>query len=554
MIKRSISFLLCIVLFISTISISFADNDKLKTEETIFFGEYEQDNDLSNGKEPIEWIVLDSQEGKSLLVSKYALDHKAFQDTGYGDTTWEVCSLRSWLNEEFLYEAFSEEERRKILTTTIDDIQSPLSDNSDPVIVPLSDKVFLLDLSEVKKYFPSDNQRRCDVTPYSESDLAVYSVVSLYSGWWLRSLGDLSYDVAYVDVYGEIETNIMYYSINGNVISHQYRLVRPAIWIDSSDLIYTKNDDVDDSTPIIWGEEYSYGDLTYSFVQEEALSYYSLRGKDANAVVTAVNTNAIPNTERINAKIQEVMEASNYEPTAGEIDGVQTEVYGSEDSDAFIMATYGDWGVNMMLFVDGATGIADYYSGTIKTESELQPPASNNSILGSAMQSTAEDSKKVKQFSLSAREYIDAFNKRYRTFGMTLEADQKRDDCWFAINGELTDIRVQFCDKVNGPWTTGSGLDMEEWNWLYAYIVTDDYTVDLEYFANWPMFCSFLASIVDCEFTQEEFVEKCEGSGTNGFPVFTYIKDGIKNEIEFRDASVGNYHQTVYSASVEIIQ
>lgn len=160
----------------------------------------------------------------------------------------------------------------------------------------------------------------------------------------------------------------------------------------------------------------------------------------------------------------------------------------------------------------------------------------------------------VKQFDLSAREYIDVYNKKYGSLGMTLEADQKRDDCWFTINGERTDIRIQFCDKVNGPWTTGSGLDMEKWNWLYAYIATDDYTIDIEYFASWPMFCSFLASVVDCEFTQQEFIENCEGSGPDGYPVLTYIKDGIKNEIQFRDASVGNYHQTVYSASVEIIQ
>ena len=67
----------------------------------------------------------------------------------------------------------------------------------------------------------------------------------------------------------------------------------------------------------------------------------------------------------------------------------------------------------------------------------------------------------VKQFDLSAREYIDAFNKKYGSIGMTLEADQTRDDCWLTINDERTDIRIQFCDKVNGPWTTGSGLDME---------------------------------------------------------------------------------------------
>ncbi len=188
------------------------------------------------------------------------------------------------------------------------------------------------------------------------------------------------------------------------------------------------------------------------------------------------------------------------------------------------------------------------------------PIASTDNAPTSSKEERLSNSKKgneasaVKQFDLSAREYIDAFNKKYGSIGMTLEADQKRDDCLLTINDERTDIRIQFCDKVNGPWTTGSGLDMEKWNWLYAYIATDDYAIDIEYFASWPMFCSFLASVIDCEFTQQEFIENCEGSGPNGYPALTYIKDGIKNEIQFRDASVGNYHQTVYSASVEIIQ
>lgn len=549
MIKRSISVLLCLILFISGSSISLADNGQpiadYKSKETIFFGEYEQDNDLENGKEPIEWIVLDVQGGKSLLISRYVLDCQPYNKI-WTYITWETCTIRNWLNDTFLNNAFSAEEQEAIITTDVDNSSSQghskwrTNGGNDT-----KDKIFFLSYVEAGKYFHSDNARSCELTAYAATQIG-----DNY-GWWLRSPGSEQSDATRVPSNGIYEniTTIVYYTVG----------VRPAMWVNLDALselvdIGEELDGQHADSLLIWGQEYSCGELSYSFVQEDALSYYSLRGKDANAVVTAVNTNAIPNTERINAKIQEVMEASNYEPTAGEIEGVQTEVYGSEDSDAFIMATYGDWGVNLMLFVDGAAGIADYFSGTIKTEDELQEPPASNSILGSAMQSAAEDSGTVKQFNLSAKEYIDAFNKRYATFGMTLEADQKRDDCWFIINGENTDIRIQFCDKVNGPWTTGSGLDMEKWNWLYAYIDTDDYECDIKYFASWPMFCSFLASIVDCEFTQEEFMENCKASGPDEFPVLTYLKDGIKNQIQFRDASVGNYHQTVYSASVEIIQ
>ena len=49
-----------------------------KEPETVLFGSYEQDGDAANGKEPIEWLVLDRDGDKALLLSKYALDHQSF--------------------------------------------------------------------------------------------------------------------------------------------------------------------------------------------------------------------------------------------------------------------------------------------------------------------------------------------------------------------------------------------------------------------------------------------------------------------------------------------
>ena len=73
---------------------------------SVSFGSYEQDNNPANGKEEIEWIVLDVQGDRSLLISKYALDCKKY-NTEWTDGTWESCSLRKWLNSDFLNAAFS---------------------------------------------------------------------------------------------------------------------------------------------------------------------------------------------------------------------------------------------------------------------------------------------------------------------------------------------------------------------------------------------------------------------------------------------------------------
>ena len=40
--------------------------------DIIEFGSYEQDNDSSNGSEPIKWRVLEVSDGSALVVSEYA--------------------------------------------------------------------------------------------------------------------------------------------------------------------------------------------------------------------------------------------------------------------------------------------------------------------------------------------------------------------------------------------------------------------------------------------------------------------------------------------------
>ena len=60
--------------------------------DIVILGSYEQDNNLSNGPEPIEWQVIGSRNGHTLLLSKYALDCKRYNESNV-DITWENCTL-----------------------------------------------------------------------------------------------------------------------------------------------------------------------------------------------------------------------------------------------------------------------------------------------------------------------------------------------------------------------------------------------------------------------------------------------------------------------------
>ena len=61
----------------------YGEEELAEKYESIKFGKYEQDNSLDNGKEDIEWIVLEKNENKFLLISKYILD-KIQYDEGIG--------------------------------------------------------------------------------------------------------------------------------------------------------------------------------------------------------------------------------------------------------------------------------------------------------------------------------------------------------------------------------------------------------------------------------------------------------------------------------------
>lgn len=196
--------------------------------DTITFGAYEQDNNTSNGKEAIEWTVLDKDGMSLLLISKQALDCQQY-NTSYTDVTWESCSLRKWMNGTFLNKAFNAEEQAQIQNTTVSADKNP-EYNTNPGNAT-TDKVFLLSINEVEKYFNSDEARKCAPTAYAKAQGAYTSdIYKTASGaatcwWWLRSPGYNQTHAAYVHTDGSV-----YYV--GNYVSIDIGAVRPALWIN----------------------------------------------------------------------------------------------------------------------------------------------------------------------------------------------------------------------------------------------------------------------------------------------------------------------------------
>ena len=189
----------------------------------ITFGIYEQDNKTANGKEAIEWLVLAKENNRMLVISRYALAVKPYNKTGT-KVTWENSTLRTWLNKDFLNNAFGSAGQAVIPTVTVSADKNP-KHSTDPG-KSTQDKVFLLSCVEANKYFKTNSDRECKPTVYAKAQSQDGYVVSGDVCWWLRSPGGLQNMAACVDYSGAVHAYGDYVYIDDG------SAVRPAMWIE----------------------------------------------------------------------------------------------------------------------------------------------------------------------------------------------------------------------------------------------------------------------------------------------------------------------------------
>ena len=198
--------------------------------ETVFFGNYEQDNNTKNGKEEIEWLVLAKENDRILVISKYALDNQPYHTVELQQVTWETSTLRKWLNSDFLDAAFSTNEQAMILTVTVSADKNPDYDTKPGIST--NDQVFLLSIKEADKYFISNSDRKCKGTNYCYAQGAT-KWSNGYCTWWLRSPGRYSFEASLVSAGFDVS--------NGDPLSEAIHFtdvphaVRPALWISLED-------------------------------------------------------------------------------------------------------------------------------------------------------------------------------------------------------------------------------------------------------------------------------------------------------------------------------
>ena len=122
--------------------------------EIVSFGRYWAGTKMENV--PIDWVVLDEDEEHLFLVSKQSIVTKPLDDEG--NDGWGHSSIRKWLNNDFFNLAFTEYERCWIVTQELTTHYDEYYDNP-AADIKTTDKVFLLSMNDLDKYFTTRESR-----------------------------------------------------------------------------------------------------------------------------------------------------------------------------------------------------------------------------------------------------------------------------------------------------------------------------------------------------------------------------------------------------------
>jgi len=212
--------------FTKTISDIEAAQEPTKEFEKIMFG----------GQ---DWLVLDKQDGKALILSETVTEFKRFHHTNT-DITWAECELRGYLNGDY-YNSFSDQEKARIIQTRVKTSVQPWHGTNGGA--DTDDYIFILSVQEVVKYFGDSGDM--DIRKGFWASMEGYwlgngfgqVLFDKYNNariakdadgkkqtWWLRSPGRLNIFAMGVGTDGAL-------GFTGHGVHGTNKTVRPAMWV-----------------------------------------------------------------------------------------------------------------------------------------------------------------------------------------------------------------------------------------------------------------------------------------------------------------------------------
>ena len=205
--------------------VSLKDRKSFEMGDKISFGRYFQGED--DKKRALYWYIIDLNNNQMTLLSKYAIRSLPYHSEKK-NTTWETCSLREYLNDQFYNAAFNEKEQTAILNMPL---EPALGDGKSLIQSRRTrDKVFLLDADMVGNL--PDEISRCYPTKKAVAENSLFRARNLstedYIYWWLRNPGKTNKTALVCGGYG-----ITKQSVDSDTVG-----VRPVIVLNLNNSIF----------------------------------------------------------------------------------------------------------------------------------------------------------------------------------------------------------------------------------------------------------------------------------------------------------------------------
>ena len=258
-------------------------NRRYSPWDSVYFGRYWQIDTNNDGKAddkdnktPIQWRVLSVDNDEVLLLADKCLEYRQFHNRTEESVTWENCSLRKWLNNEFYNNAFSADEKNAIVQKTLsNDIDSryvvECNDTQDNVALLSWDEAFKKDYALTNSKINLETHLTDFVKQKGGTKIGLFTRTSSKQGVVrISNVADNLYEGRY-----------------GSTRFSNYISVRPIITIKKASslwknagVIHNFEWDYEESNPV---ETPSAGNLSID-VPECASSKVAHSGKDGNIV------------------------------------------------------------------------------------------------------------------------------------------------------------------------------------------------------------------------------------------------------------------------------
>lgn len=196
----------------------------------IELGKYEQDGNIANGPEKIEWLVLTTKGNEALVISTLGLDTLPY-DNAKEKAVWENSSIRIWLEDTFYKNAFSNDEKNIIANNMVIQHKNegyPYCNQGNDT----ADHVFLLSTEEYIEFMcnndaiDSINRQGIPSEYAQEKNLDLYDYHrGVRSWWWLRTSSGHNDKACFVAAMGPNEVYV------GYSVGTAGGLIRPAMWV-----------------------------------------------------------------------------------------------------------------------------------------------------------------------------------------------------------------------------------------------------------------------------------------------------------------------------------